>query len=308
MHDVIHLMTTRHAVAQSPHLHWPFEVIDTLASTVAARPSLVSFPSSSPSSLPLLSHGKMTLPFLLLLVATALVLAAPLARGVANGTQYDLHVQVSPSVQTVLGVVSEFLQAQDVNDEIDLVAVAEPHVTLYLTEFVPGSEVEIQQKLATVVAGLPTGCSLATGDVSADGTYGMLAVDLPACLQQMSDSVVTALAPYRVLNQTLPSWVPQLQNATERAEKERLFKLYGSPNVFSQFQPHITLAFDAQNPTTHRLNSLFDSPELRHLASHPLTQDVDEIAMGTVGPHGTVLRGKDLATFRVGGGNSIAQK
>jgi hypothetical protein len=46
-----------------------------------------------------------------------------------------------------------------------------------------------------------------------------------------------------VPNQTVPDWVQHLPEP-ERSEKIAFIRQYGSPNVFSQFQPHVTLACD----------------------------------------------------------------
>jgi hypothetical protein len=49
-----------------------------------------------------------------------------------------------------------------------------------------------------------------------------------------------------VPNQTIPDWVQHLPEP-ERSAKIAFIKQYGSPNVFSQFQPHVTLACDVNS-------------------------------------------------------------
>lgn len=101
---------------------------------------------------------------------------------------------------------------------------------------------------------------MSSGSINVTGTYAMLTTGTPACLQFMSDAVVNAtyviaaflswklhtLCMYHlaVPNQTIPIWVQHLPEP-ERSEKIAFIRQYGSPNVFTQFQPHVTLACDA---------------------------------------------------------------
>lgn len=88
-------------------------------------------------------------------------------------------------------------------------------------------------------------------------------------------------------NQPIPDWVIALPEPL-RSEKIDMIKQYGSPNVFDQFNPHVTLAWDAidtMQPAFHRLNL-----QPRIVAS-------EAVAIGSVGPHGTVIRGKNFAYF-----------
>ena len=70
---------------------------------------------------------------------------------------------------------------------------------------------------------------------------------------------------------------------------------YGSPNVFHQFMPHVTLA------TGHDAASVAAAVvalEANGTLS-PTRYTGDLLAMGQVGPFGTVLKGKDVAKFNV---------
>ena len=76
----------------------------------------------------------------------------------------------------------------------------------------------------------------------------------------------------------------------QRSEKIRSIRKYGSPNVFSQFQPHVTLAWDQHED----LAPAFHSMPVTSQTFVPTT-----VALGTVGPHGTVMRGEDMAVFHL---------
>jgi hypothetical protein len=81
-------------------------------------------------------------------------------------------------------------------------------------------------------------------------------------------------------NQTVPDWVQHLPEP-ERSEKIAYIRLYGSPNVFTQFQPHITLACDED---TTALSSAFAQKAPQVLGSwFP-----QSVILGPTGPCGTV--------------------
>ena len=109
-------------------------------------------------------------------------------------------------------------------------------------------------------------------------------------LHRQSDTIVNASYTFAVPNQPIPAWVPSLPEPT-RSEKIAMIKKYGSPNVFSQFQPHVTLAFDAS--TSSNLSSIFSSLPIKDGTTKPQL-----VGLGTTGPDGTVLSNKDLAEFK----------
>lgn len=109
------------------------------------------------------------------------------------------------------------------------------------------------------------------------------------CLQQWSDLLVKRISQYIVPNQPIPDWVLGLPEPL-RSEKISMIKKYGSPNVFDQFQPHVTLAWDDKEPM---------EPAFQKLNLQPRTVYTRSVAIGAVGPHGTVLRGITYGRFAV---------
>lgn len=75
--------------------------------------------------------------------------------------------------------------------------------------------------------------------------------------------------------------------------------LYGSPNVFSQFQPHVTVGWAADPDAVGAAVTAMASSSVLPVVSGFSSQLV---AMGTVGPHGTVLKGKDYGEWNVSNG------
>ena len=54
-------------------------------------------------------------------------------------------------------------------------------------------------------------------------------------IQQLADEITVNLTKYRKKDIETPEWVRYFP------EKEKLFNLYGSPDVFINFNPHVTL-------------------------------------------------------------------
>ena len=66
---------------------------------------------------------------------------------------------------------------------------------------------------------------------------------------------------------------------------------YGSPNVFNQFAPHVSLAWSTDT------EAIADAVKALNVSTTVFAGEI--VAMGSVGPHGTVLKGKDLARFNI---------
>ena len=83
-----------------------------------------------------------------------------------------------------------------------------------------------------------------------------------------------------VPNQAVPDWVQHLPEP-ERSEKIALIRQYGSPNVFSQFRPHVTIACD-NNATALSAAFAQKMPQV-HGGWTPTA-----VVLGPTGPCGTV--------------------
>ena len=182
---------------------------------------------------------------------------------------------------------------------------ATPHVTLYLTAFScedagalaghSAPALPCQERIAATVAEV-TGafgqCEVALTAPYAAGNFAMMNVSNSPCLQRASDMLVNATHRFSQPNQRAPDWVYALPEPL-RSEKLRLVALYGSPNVFSQFDPHLSLAWGP--------DAVSVAAAIEALPTAPPSVFVGEIvALGSVGPHGTVLQGQ----VRLQGGGS----
>lgn len=212
---------------------------------------------------------------------------------VAAATLYlNVHVKLDAPSEASMVYVNQVARRLDASIDIDLTTVNQPHVTLYLTEFRNESYADIMRSMAKLISSMQ-GCLLKMNDtVDMSGSYALWDVLPNTCLSLLSNQTVLALAQYIVPNQPVPEWVYDLPEP-ERSRKIELVKDYGSPNVFDQFQPHVTLAFDSNGSVP---GSLF----LGVMTSIPLPAVAPQtpvLALGAVGAHGTVIRGKDYAAW-----------
>lgn len=116
------------------------------------------------------------------------------------------------------------------------------HVTLYLTQY-PASVVPA---LKAAVAKMTKACGqfllAATGLERTASNWLFLKVDRTAALQRLADEITLAAEPLRSQNLLPPSWMK------EYPAKLPAFERYGSPNVFMQFDPHLTLLANETSP------------------------------------------------------------
>mmetsp|Transcript_15227 Transcript_15227/g.52900 ORF Transcript_15227/g.52900 Transcript_15227/m.52900 type:complete len:252 (-) Transcript_15227:34-789(-) len=212
--------------------------------------------------------------------------------------QYDVHLKLSASAEAAAQELNSRVTELCPHNGVDLNVSAQPHITLYLTEFTPAAVPTALTGNVSAMAPVLVRCNVTMGELFVQGSYGMWAVEDSTCLQADADVAAALLVPLAVPNQPVPGWVSGLPPA-ERAQKTAMVQRFGSPNVFMQFQPHVTIAFD-------------DSPDddlaacVAQLHAPATVFEATTIAVGTTGPHGTVLRGKDLGDYAIGTPSSVA--
>lgn len=205
----------------------------------------------------------------------------------------DLHWVLGDAGEKAAILLNEQLSGMCPGNQVNLTAPAQPHITMYLSEFAGDDGTLAALKGAVgVAAPVLAACEVTMNKtVDASGTYALWGAT-GQCLQVTSDYLSALLAPHALPNQTLPGWVSGLPPA-EAALKTAMFNAFASPNVFLAFQGHVTVGWDSSSSDDwQKCVSSLDVPELTYVVS--------ELSLGPTGPHGTVLRGQDLATWTVG--------
>ena len=225
------------------------------------------------------------------LLVSCLLLIVP-----SSATYVDLHLPVLSTAYTQVLKANQHLNTQLGNTEIDFQTKDIPHITLYLTSFTcNNTNAPCVDTVTDAVSLIEYGlafefCTLTLSQPYAAGTYLMLNVSLTDCLQRYSDTIVNATYKLSQPNQTAPSWVHTLPEP-ERSEKLMDIAKYGSPNVFNQFQPHVTIGWSSDTAAVQKAAST--------LSFDPISFQSNLLGLGSVGPHGTVLRDQDYAVYNL---------
>ncbi|ELM3737726.1 2'-5' RNA ligase family protein [Edwardsiella piscicida] len=155
------------------------------------------------------------------------------AWGAGASKSYDVFIIPSRGMETLLAQTTAQL------GQYHLTSLAaqgfQPHVTLYLAEYGPDALPRLKQEVAALSQRQRAFPLRLTHLIQTRGDWLMVAVENSRELQSLSDTLVRRLSPYRDKGAPLPGWVKAYP------EKKTAFVRYGSPNVFSHFDPHVTL-------------------------------------------------------------------
>lgn len=116
------------------------------------------------------------------------------------------------------------------------------HATLYLADYPEGTQEAIKRAVKSLVEQHQAFAITAEGFKVSKSNWAFINLHLSDKLQRLSDKVTLALAPLRNQHAIVPVWVKSYPN------KLTTFERYGSPNVFQNFQPHLTLLANEKSP------------------------------------------------------------
>lgn len=116
------------------------------------------------------------------------------------------------------------------------------HATLYLTDYPLEAQSEIKQVVERIVKEHQSFEIKANGFSVSPSNWAFIKLEKSYQLQRLADEVTLKLEPLRDHQALVPSWVKHYPN------KLVAFERYGSPNVFQNFQPHLTLLANEKNP------------------------------------------------------------
>ncbi|MBF0545507.1 MAG: DUF1045 domain-containing protein [Candidatus Riflebacteria bacterium] len=109
------------------------------------------------------------------------------------------------------------------------------HCTLYMTNYDSSKLKDIASQVENYAKGVKSFDVNSLGISKTANDWLFINIAKNKELQSLSDELVTNLSPLRAQNQSIPAW------AKNDPEKLEYIKKYGSPNVFNQFSPHLTL-------------------------------------------------------------------
>lgn len=158
------------------------------------------------------------------------------------------------------------------------------HVTLYLTRYPASAEPRLKAAVAALARRARAFPLSVEGLERTPSNWLFVRVKRSDELQRLADTVTLGAEPWRDRAAAPPAWMAAYP------AKLPAFERYGSPNVFMQFDPHLTLL---ANETSSRLDAFMaaggrDAPAV--------TGRVEGLGIGIVDANGQVVR--TLAEYR----------
>jgi len=200
---------------------------------------------------------------------------------------YDVHIKIPDSVVKEIKSISKRITNLCPNNEIDFDKVI-PHITLYLTEFEEDNVKNLTDTVTKFLSLMPQ-FQITLGSPYISSEYLMWNVTKSIDLQTLSDLTITISKDYIASNQTVPDWV---YNLPEEHKKLKILYIhcFGSPCVFNEFDPHITMGWDAIDDMQVVLDKItFPS----------ITFTAKQVGIGLVSDHGSVLKDSDIALIKL---------
>jgi hypothetical protein len=165
----------------------------------------------------------------------------------ASSCMHDVAMDMNQELRNLLAPRNTNINVNINPEKVDFTTKHTPHVTLYLADFM--EDTDSMEELVTVlketVPVLLVPCNMTLDQplpYSAKSGYAMIGVELSTCLQLLSDTLVHRTHHLITQPAPIPDWVYALKEPL-RSRKIHLIQQYGSPNVFSEFQPHVTVAY-----------------------------------------------------------------
>ena len=160
-------------------------------------------------------------------------IASPSVPQSSNTISYNLFLIPSHAVDKTVSTISNQLKQQQLSSLYSQGFL--PHITLYLTEY-PAKNLNLLKQQAQQLANQWHSFDLTLDHIQrTKGNWLMLDVNNTPELQRLADTAAIMVAPLRTMDPKIPTWV------SHYPEKLAAFQRYGSPNVFTNFEPHITL-------------------------------------------------------------------
>ena len=209
-------------------------------------------------------------------------------------------------------------------DVVDLFTQHTPHVTLYLADFAledDDAQAELNQtkveaftnaissiNFTEIIAGVNCPLSFANDQSTSayykiNGAFTMLPIENTQCLQALSEKLVYTLQPYLRRPIIVPSWVASLPEPARSAAIYRC-RTWGSPNVFEEFEPHVTVGYDPISSYVAHATTKWRDDAMKQWNEAYVQVCIDEvqgIALGKTGVGGTVLAKTQMGYWKFRG-------
>jgi len=161
--------------------------------------------------------------------------------GFSSKQLINVHLQLSPKNHEVTRLINEFNTFLEQKKLLSHYGIKPYyphfplHITLFMTDFPMTNSQLIKERTQKLTAPWQTIKLTAQDFVVSPKGYVMLRLKSNPTIEHFANDLVTTLAPLRAPNPSIPSW------AKPDPKRVALCNQYGSPNVFSYFDPHLSI-------------------------------------------------------------------
>lgn len=188
------------------------------------------------------SLKKRVIPSLILSLACCLLLSSAAAFGQSSPVPasysqtltLNVFALVSDNLETMAKKAGEVINQEEGLDAFPSIGY-QVHCTLYMTQYSPEKSGLVQGIIASLAETVRPFPVTAAGISATKDFWLFINLEKNRNLQTLCDTVVQKLCNHRFPSDFIPEWVKQYPQKLEYVTK------YGSPNVFAEFEPHLTL-------------------------------------------------------------------
>jgi len=172
--------------------------------------------------------------FLILASSSAFAQAASSPAPIPETLKLNVFALVSDNLETMAHKAGEAVQKEEHLDAYPAIGY-QVHCTLYMTQYSPEKLTVVQGIIASLAETIKPFPVTAAGISATKDFWLFINLEKNRNLQTLSDTLVQKLCDHRFPSSYIPEWVKQYPQKLEYITK------YGSPNVFAEFEPHLTL-------------------------------------------------------------------
>jgi hypothetical protein len=194
--------------------------------------------------------GKSAMTKLLAIAVLVFVLVAVIASAQSDKPQFEkinVFAVVSQNIENAFTDAAKALKEEEGLEAFPLLGY-QTHCTLYMTQYPEGTKDSVLAKIAELASNTREFEINSTGLEITSGNWYFMNLERNRNLQTLSDNVVEMLAPLRAQSDFIPDWAKEFPTKLEYIAK------YGSPNVYSEFNPHLTFLAKSDEEKLQRFN------------------------------------------------------
>lgn len=176
---------------------------------------------------------KITRAFLVALLVTVAFAAFAQPADLPPVEKINVFVVVSENIENSFTKAATLLKEEEGIESFPLQGF-QIHCTLYLAQYPVGLKDQVLAKVAELASNTKQFDICTTGLELTSGNWFFMNLERNGNLQTLSDTAVSVFSPLRSKSDYVPEWAKAFPTKLDNIKK------YGSPNVLSEYNPHLT--------------------------------------------------------------------